>query len=188
MMDFRTPRGIVAILAASGLGGLFLALALTEPPEPKSGELQSATEWRLPELRETGSGMDLMQSLIARAPWGGRLAEAGNRANPQPNAVGSAGPAERQVANWRYLGSVRRGGVTKAVFLDENGETVHLAAGALLREKLRLAELQDDYVVFESVENSGLLRLQLFGETALELESPPKEPDGMRSAGEIDDE
>lgn len=180
MMDFRTPRGIAAIMVASGLAGLFAAVTLTDPPEAESGGSQQPTEWRLPELREPGEGMDLIRSLTARAPWGGRLAEAGSGANRQRNGAGnratgqsSAESVERQVAKWRYLGSVRRGGVTRAVFLDQAGEIVHLELGSRLHDTLDLAVLEADHVVFESADGGRSIRLQLFGQTALEIEGRP---------------
>jgi len=176
MIELRTPRGTVALLIGSILTGFVMATLLTEPPEIDAVNETSSADWELPVLRESGEGIQRIRSILSRQPWGGRLAEVanggvarGNRrgeSNEQPEARN----AERDVARWRYLGSVRHGGAVNAVFLDESEALVHLAGGEKLGGQLKLSVLEEDHVIFDSVDNGRSVRLQLFGDTALELE------------------
>ena len=175
--DLRNPRKLAAALLGAWLVGLALAVVFTEPPRPAPAESRAEAEPQPPALPEAGAGGSHASAILARAPWGGRLAEAADRASQSSAAGDAAGQNEspealaRRIARWRYLGSVRKGSELNAVFLDESDALVHLASGERLGGQLELSVLDDDHVVFDSVDNSRSVRLQLFGDTALELES-----------------
>jgi hypothetical protein len=179
MISLRSPLGTLTLLAGSALVGFVVAIVFDKRPEVGPIEPTEAVEWELPALRETGDGIQRIRSILSRRPWGGRLAEAGNdggrrRDGPaEPEGQTQNQATARDVAQWRYLGSVRRGGAANAVFLDHTGEIVHLEIGSTLRGRLQLSVLEADHVVFESADGSRSVRLQLFGQTSLELEGRP---------------
>lgn len=182
MMAMRTPRGIAMVLIGSGLAGFMMATVFSEPPEIGALNRSSPVDWALPALPQSGEGMQRLRSILSRQPWGGGLAEVANSGVRRSDGrIGSARQseirtAERDVARWRYLGSVRRGGAVNAVFLDQAGEVVHLELGSMLRNALLLSELEADHVRFDSADGSRSIRLQLFEQTALEIDGSA-EPD-----------
>jgi len=174
--DVHNPRTVVALLGSALTGGFLLALVLTSPPAAERADPGAPEMPAAPSLPEPGAGQALARSILARAPWGGRLAELADSSSDSRRAGANVADAEtpealaRRVARWRYLGGVRRADAITAVFLDDNGELVHLAVGDAPGDGLVLSVLEDDHVVFETMDNTRSIRLQLFGQTALELE------------------
>lgn len=176
MKAMLTPRGIATVLIGSGLAGFVMATVFFEPAKIGASDGVSPADWALPEISQPGDGMRRIRSILSRQPWGGRLAEVANGGVRLAGGSTESGPqaesraAERDVTQWRYLGSVRHDGAVNAVFLDEAGDIVHLERGSMVRGALLLSALEADQVTFESADGSRSIHLQLFEQTALEIE------------------
>lgn len=191
MRSARTKLVVLVALLAVWAAIVFLR----QPGEPpvRTGPAQSDT--RAPRAATRGGAIPQLRTdllAVARAPYPADVQNIFSTPPPAPPPpVNSAGPAmlaaapappppdpfQEEAKQFRYVGFLRSGNANTAFII--RGQEVHtVPVGAMLGERYRVAEVQDDGVVLTSPAGDKQVRLSLAADSTMTPRAPGA-PEGM---------
>lgn len=156
--------------------GLAAGWLFNPAPSPVPESPGETIKWRLPAVAKEWSATQSARTLITRAPWGADEEDPATQSGAEGDSVsdGNSEAAEAlaaAVAQWRFLGSVRRGNRRYGFFLDENDEPVRVAVGERLDDRLELVELGSGTATLRDAGDQSSLEVELFRTTTFEIET-----------------
>lgn len=191
----RSTRTKIVILVA--LVAIWVAVVfLRQPGEPpvRTGATQPDT--RVPRAAARGGATPTLRTdllRVARAPYPADVQNIFSAPPPPPPPpVTSAGPSalatapsppppdpfQEEAKQFRYVGFLRSGSANTAFII--RGQEVHtVPVGAMLGERFRVADVQDDGVVLTSPAGDKQVRLSLAADSSMTGPRAPGAPDGM---------
>jgi len=191
MRSTGTKLIILVVLLAVWAGIVFLR----QPGEPPARTGAPQAESRAPRTAARGGAMPKLRTdllNVARAPYPADVQNIFSAPPPPPPPpVQTAGPGmqaaapaapppdpfQEEAKQLRYVGFLRAGSSNTAFII--RGQEVHtVPVGAMLGERFRVAEVQDDGVVLTSPTGDKQVRLSLAADSA-GIPRTPGAPDGM---------
>jgi hypothetical protein len=189
MRSARTKIVILVVLVAIWAAVVFLR----QPGEPpvRTGPTQPDARVPRPPARSGTTPMlrtDLLR--VARAPYPADVQNIFSAPPPppvksaEPSALATApslpppDPFQEEAKQFRYVGFLRSGSANTAFII--RGQEVHtVPVGAMLGERFRVADVQDDGVVLTSPAGDKQVRLSLAADSSMTGPRALGAPDGM---------
>lgn len=191
MRSTRTKLAVLVVLVAIWAAIVFLR----QPGEPPVGSGPTRPDSRVPRAAARAGALPTLRTDLlnaARAPYPADMQNIfSTPPPPAPPPVQSVGPGTVAVApappppdpfqeeakQFRYVGFLRSGSANTAFII--RGQEVHtVPVGAMLGERFRVAEVQDDGVVLTSPTGDKQVRLALAADSTMAPRMPGA-PDGM---------
>jgi len=191
-MQSTGKKLIILVVLVAVWAGIFF---LRQPGEPPARTGTPQAESRTPRAVARGGTMPKLRTdllNVSRAPYPAEVQNIFSAPPPPPQPpVQTAGPGmqaaapaapppdpfQEEAKQLRYVGFLRAGSSNTAFII--RGQEVHtVPVGAMLGERFRVAEVQDDGVVLTSPTGDKQVRLSLAADSA-GIPRAPGAPDGM---------